>query len=265
MPHIFNPFGAKVMDFQTSDLLKLYRYIAMEGDIHHSRIGPTFEIPDAVVTFSSYDVPYRPGMTRRLGMVEFLQVLSAYFDERLIARAAPGLLYPYSLTHAYGIKIAQQLERVVKQLSDNPETRRAVIYIGKPEDGAEGEKPCMQLYQFQIRFGTLSTTVYARSWDAYAGLPYDVITANGIAQAVANYLGVLPHRTTFHAASLHIYQRDYQRLPEKSASTKPPYNYFEVQEAFGKWEQWREWAIDQLNDYDNWQHGLPKGVFSGVR
>lgn len=249
--------------FDDGRVIDLLHHIDALGEKQESRLGPVSELLGATVMFGSLTIPYRPGMTRRLGFVEGLQVLSGYFDERHIKRAAPALRYPYGLTHAYGIKIAQQLPKVIQQLRENPNSRRAIVHIGKPEDGYETEKPCIQSYQFQLRRDRLFTTVYARSWDAISGLPYDVMTVNMVAQIVASLLPrVFEYETTFHTASLHLYQDVWRSLLEREHPVKPPYTMFRVEEKFASYDHMREWAIDELNSMDSWDNGVPGGIYS---
>ena len=244
--------------------MDLINYVANNGDVQESRIGSTWELMDAVVSVQSDEIIYRPGMSRKLAMVELLQFWTGYFDERHIRKAVPALAYEYGHANAYGQKVSQQLPGLIRQLREFPETRRATLYIGKPEDGFEETKPCMQMLQFQIRYGKLYTSVYARSWDAIHGLPYDVIMINGVAQIMAKLIGVGSGSTTFHAGSLHVYQEPYDHFMEKHHSRKfeIKYNRFEVIQRFNGFTSVREWAHDQLNTIDKWQLGLPIGITS---
>lgn len=242
-------------------------YIQQNGEFQTSRLGPVHEILNAQITIPSDSGIYRPGMAPRLGLVEMLQVVSGYFDERLLKEVAPNLLYDYGLVHAYGIKIAQQLPNVINQLRNNPSTRRAIVYIGKPEDGYEVEKPCMQMLQFQIRNGQLYTSVYVRSWDVVSGLPYDVVVMNGLAQIVAAMTETNALETTFMVASAHVYLESWQNVVRRFSDrlsvkkfqtykidqTKIPYD-------LRKFEGWRRWAMDGLNDLHKWVDNRPLGV-----
>jgi thymidylate synthase len=189
-------------------------------------------------------------MSRALAFVESLQVLSGYFDERLISKAAPGLVYSYGYQHAYGTKIFQQLPKVIDQLKSNPESRRAVIHIGKPEDGQETEKPCIQTIQFLIRDNQLHTMIFARSWDAVMGLPYDVSVANFLAEVVRSILSYgkdnpLGSGNVYGmASSLHIYNRDIQKVTDVSAN--PPSNLSYSLPQYEDLSSYRNMAIDQL-------------------
>lgn len=250
----------------TNSTIPLFKYFLEHGTEFDSRLGPTFELLGATMRFPASMVPYRPGMVRRLGYVELLQVLSGYFDERHLKKAAPGLRYPYGHVHAYGTKIYQQLPNVIKQLKENPESRRAMIHIGKPEDGYETDKPCMQSYQFMVRSGRLYSFLYARSWDIVSGLPYDVMTVNGVAQAIAKLLDVSFSTTTVFAASAHLYVGSFNDMLARHADKlggEPPFKWSYIRQGFSSLDDVRMWAMDQLNDMDNWKHGTPKGIRNG--
>lgn len=243
----------------------LARWVGMSGAAHESRIGYTREVLNAKVDFRWNELPYRPGMARKLGIVEALQFISGYFDERHIKVACPSLTYEYGIANAYGQKVSQQLPGVIAQLQENDESRRATLYIGKPEDGHERTKPCMQMVQFQIRNEALYTTVYARSWDAIHGLPYDVTMFNLVSQVMASLLNVATARTTVFAASLHVYVDVLLKMEKKWNEvnlSRPPYDRIEVFEDFQNLEEAREWAMDELNQIDSWNRGLPRGVES---
>jgi thymidylate synthase len=202
-------------------------------------------------------------MVRKLGIVEALQFLSGYFDERHIDSCV-HLQYPYGIANAYGMKVAQQLPKVLAQLEETPDSRRATLYIGKPEDGQEETKPCMQMLQYQIRNGELHTGLFARSWDAISGLPYDVTMFNIVSQVMAKLLGVKPYGLSAIAGSVHYYKEAYVRVSEKYGASVPnaPYSIVRVLRDFADYQEARNWAIDQLNQLELWTKGLPEGIIS---
>lgn len=249
--------------FEFASALELGRFIVKMGERQPSRIGLTYEELNSTVAFKRNEIAYRPGMARRLGMVEILQFWSGYFDERHITKVVPKLAYPYGHANAYGQKVSQQLPFVIQQLVDWPGSRRAILHIGKPEDGQERTKPCMQSVQFQIRDGKLFTTVFARSWDVLSGLPYDSILMQGVAQIMAKLVGASPATVTFMASSLHVYEEAWARFGDTPAgSYKLPWNAVEIVRDFEDFDDVRNWAMDELNRIDEWDKYLPEGVVS---
>lgn len=230
----------------------LLRYARREVPETTSRIGNVHDFGPSMLTLDVETFPYRQGMAPRLGVVEFLQVVSGYFDERHILNVAPNLLHPYGLTHAYGLKLTRQLEGVFAQLQQSRNTRRAVAHIGQPEDGYEQEKPCIQSYQFRVnpRTNRLDAQVFARSWDMYAGLPYDIMTAGGVTMLMARMLEVPNGRLTVFASSAHVYTANLEPGGTIARLTSTPRWDKWFLKADLNWVRWRdarEWAMDRLN------------------
>lgn len=245
------------------NIFDVVEFVLVNGMKNESRIGEVTEIMGATLTVDPQELLSRRGMSRTLGIVEALQFISGYFDERHILKAAPKLLYPYGIENAYGQKVSQQLPRVIDQLTRFPDTRRCILHIGKAEDGAEETKPCMQSVQFQIRRRRLFTTVFARSWDAIHGLPYDVVMFNLVSQVVAKLVGVGLGNTKFMASNLHVYktaldaEKGKQRW-ESTANMSP--KTLKLTADFLDFQDAREWAMDNLNRMDDWFLGMPQGV-----
>jgi thymidylate synthase len=119
---------------------------------------------------------------------------------------------------AYGPRTRAQLLRVVAELTKAPDSRRAVVYVGRDAalqkayteaEERAGEMPCTCHWQFLLRDGALNMTVYMRSWDAVWGLTYDVPCFVAVQQAVAAALKVPVGRYVHHAGSLHVYERHW--------------------------------------------------------
>lgn len=247
-------------EFNVDGYGKLVDFVSRYGSDRASRLGSSQEFVGAQIIGVPYVIPTRWGYARRLGIVEFLQVLSGYFDERHLEKVAPKLLYTYGLTHAYGIKIAQQLEKVVEQLKEHPDSRRAMIYIGKPEDGYEVEKPCVQNFQFiSEEFpGSRELNLIAdiRSWDLVSGFPYDWVVMGGILQVVSHLTGMVPGRIIANAGSAHVYQSDMHKIHDIGN-----FEFFEMLVRFPNFRQAREWAMDELNRIDEWKSlGAPAAI-----
>jgi len=268
---VFNSFQTCGHDSVPS-VFQVINQIRQTGMVHQSRLGPTIEVMNASIRFPMDHAPYRPLMARKLGIVEALQFLSGYFDPRHSKSVAPKARYPFIVTHAYGLKAANQLPGIIDQLKSKAGTRRAILHIGQTGDGFEVEKPCIQSYQFMIRNGQLFMTVWARSWDAISGLPYDVTVANIVGQVISQLVGVEAAWTTFMTTSLHYYISDFDRLVGAVGSginSPPRWTRIVVDRKFDSIEDVRLWAIDQLNWLDCWSThgwsthgGLPRGLMS---
>lgn len=74
--------------------------------------------------------------------------------------------------------------------------------------------PCTLSLQFLIRKGHLSLIANMRSNDAWRGLPYDVWCFTRIQTIIAAMLGVPVGLYVHQAGSMHIYENDYNKIPE---------------------------------------------------
>lgn len=207
-------------------------YVLANGEDRESRIGPTKEILGFTTSFPMGQLFYRPKMFRKLGWLEGLQLLSGVFVEGDYVQMIPNLLWEYKVADSgYGPKILEQLYDIHDQLSANPETRRAVAFIGGKEYSGERTKPCISSYQF-IRSGErLHLVMNARSWDLISGFIYDTQVAGMIGIAMALSLNLEPGVIYGSAGSGHVYLKDVRegRAPKEDSRTfrmMRPVNYY---------------------------------------
>jgi thymidylate synthase len=112
---------------------------------------------------------------------------------------------------AYGPKITEQLEAVIRLLDRDPDTRQAVIQIYNPAALTTVTKdvPCTLAWQFFIRGEQLELHVTMRSNDLWLGFPYDVFNFTQFQRYVAKRLGRQTGRYTHHVGSLHLYAENW--------------------------------------------------------
>ncbi len=89
------------------------------------------------------------------------------------------------LDGAYGPPFVDQVPYVVKALTDDKTSRRAVISIWRPRPFDSKDIPCTLTLQFLIRNNVIYTIVNMRSSDGWLGLPYDCFTFAMMARYVA--------------------------------------------------------------------------------
>ncbi len=71
--------------------------------------------------------------------------------------------------------VKNQFEWVIKQLSNNPNSRKATININQPKHKTNTKDfPCTISLQFFIQDNALNCVVFSRSTDIFTGLPYDM-------------------------------------------------------------------------------------------
>ena len=109
--------------------------------------------------------------------------------------------------YGYQWKRMDQLDNIVKLLSDNPETRQAAItiYDAKEIWKYKNDTPCTYAVQFTIVQGGLYMAVYMRSNDLWYGFCNDQYQFASLQELVAERLD-LPVGTYYHHAhNLHLY------------------------------------------------------------
>lgn len=135
---------------------------------------------------------------------------------------APGYAYGARLgiDVTGGVATLGQLEDVISILGRDPGSRQAIAYVGDPTNaraayqGRSPDVPCTIALHFLIRGGALHLSVAMRSNDLWLGLPYDLFCFTTLQAIVAGRLGV-PVGSYFHLAnSLHLYERDREKVAE---------------------------------------------------
>ncbi|MCK9869383.1 thymidylate synthase [Nocardiopsis dassonvillei] len=156
-------------------------------------------------------------------LAETLWYMAGRDDLDMIGYYAPGM-GNYSadgkrLTGtAYGTKLfvpdeegITQWNRVLNLLRTDPDTKRAVLSIYRPEELAVEDNPdvsCTVAAQFLLRDGRLHLTCYMRGNDAYMGMVSDVFAFTFLQEVAACQLGVELGHYTHHVASMHVNTRD---------------------------------------------------------
>jgi len=206
--------------FRCDDLGDAYQAVLREveesGDEVRPRGMEVREVRPLVIelTDPSRSMVRRPGVNRALIWLEIAFILAGEYDHALLARIAPSAAELMTPHGAYGPRAARQLEAVVDELTDDPDSRRAVVLISRETDleaarSVEREQPCTLSWQFLLRGGRLEMVASMRSWDLVWGLSGDVPCFTVVQRALAACLGA-EAGTYYHVAgSGHVYARHY--------------------------------------------------------
>lgn len=108
-----------------------------------------------------------------------------------------------------------QLDRVVRQIRERPESRRHVVSawnVGDLERMAL--LPCHVLFQFYVAGGRLSCQLYQRSADTFLGVPFNIASYSLLTLMVAQITALEPGDFvhTFGDAHLYLNHLDQARL-----------------------------------------------------
>lgn len=175
-----------------------------------SQHGMTKEELAYQVTFEAGEMPRRDNINHGIGHMEALQLIAGVYNHHALKVVAPNAaLKMFTIQMAYGPRVTLQMERIIEVLTRDPNTRQAVVFIGKPEDGPTGHQPCTTQIQFLIREGYTHAVVSMRSWDLVFGLPYDGQMFGALCQVVARCTGTLAGNVTVTAGSAHVYERHF--------------------------------------------------------
>lgn len=196
---------------EDSNLLYPEYNVAVEAAISGRMVAPrglvTFEIPGPIVlkTLANRTVA-RKGMNTKLAIVEALMMVSGEFHLDAIAKAAPKSdLSLWEKQSDYGVRIRDQMPKVLQLLRDDRWTRRAIAYFNHGKHFQSDDLACSTCLHFMVRNDTLETTMNVRSWDLAYGMPMDIMTHGIVAQVMARAANVQIGELFATANSAHVY------------------------------------------------------------
>lgn len=229
-----------------------------------SRFGDTRELLDVTYTGLAEYYPIRKGMNRSLGYMELAQILAGYFNEDAIKAVSPNAAHSlFTKEMAYGPRIGDgQIPVLIEALKADPQTRQAVLFYAKPEDGPTSSNPCTTTGHFIIRGGMLHYMVNMRSWDMIKGAPYDICCVAGLTQVVAKCLGIPAGFISIHADSGHVYEKDIE-------AGKVPTGEEMVFEVLGNHTDYEDWmdvgAKATMDAFTGWPGKAPEFILERGR
>lgn len=127
-----------------------------------------------------------------------------------------------TLNSAYGYRIFgkhekigfDQWENVVRLLKEDRDSRQAIVHLHTPNNQKTKDEVCTLTLQFMIRHDKLEMFVNMRSNDVVWGFTYDMFNFTIIQELIANELGIEVGLYYHNAASMHIYEKDWNMLED---------------------------------------------------
>lgn len=140
-------------------------------------------------------------------LTPYLPRAADFSDDGIVWRAA----YGPRLRFRSGV---DQIENVVRLLTEDPHSRRAIITLFDPaaDYATSKDVPCTNWMQFTTRNDALHLAVVMRSNDLFWGFSgINVFEWSVLQELVARWTGHTVGTLTFFVGSLHVYERHFER------------------------------------------------------
>ena len=142
-----------------------------------------------------------------------------FWDEWKMEDGTIGKAYGYQIakkTFSY----ANQLDYIIGEIKNNPNSRRIMTEIWVPEELSEmALTPCVHLTQWSVINGKLYLEVRQRSCDVALGLVANVYQYSILHRLVAMECGLEPAEIIWNIHNVHIYDRHMDKLLEQVERT----------------------------------------------
>ena len=109
-----------------------------------------------------------------------------------------------------------QLQQVMEQLRDDPDSRRIIVSAWNPADiPSMALAPCHALFQFYVAEGRLSCQLYQRSADMFLGVPFNIASYALLTHMMAQQLDLEPGDFIWTGGDTHVYDNHVQQVEKQ--------------------------------------------------
>lgn len=147
-----------------------------------------------------------------------------------------------------------QIDNVVKQIRNNPDSRRMIVSAWNV---AEVEQmalpPCHALFQFYVAEGRLSLQLYQRSADTFLGVPFNIASYALLLQMVAQVTGLRPGDFIHTTGDTHIYLNHLEQVRLQLSRQPRPLPVMKINPDIKELDQFT-YEDFELVGYDPWPH-----------
>lgn len=156
--------------------------------------------------------------------LKFISKFSSFWNKLSDDGKTCNSAYGYLMMHKHGFN---QIDKVIEILKKDPMSRRAKININTPNENVieTKDEPCTMSIHYMLRNNKLDCTVIMRSNDIWIGFPYDVAFFTELQKYIADQLGVGYGWYTHFAISLHLYDRDADKLAKVLSAVHKPIEF----------------------------------------
>lgn len=146
-----------------------------------------------------------------LNSVEPLQHYIQTYDQFSDDDSTLNGAYGYRLKYYFHI---DQIKEAIDLLKKDAHSRRVVLTMYSPDDLQKDSKdiPCNTTVYLKIKNNKLDITILNRSNDLYLGVPYNVFVFFILQCYIANQLKCELGIQTHYTDSLHLYERDFDKV-----------------------------------------------------
>jgi thymidylate synthase len=108
-----------------------------------------------------------------------------------------------------------QMQMLIKQLINNPDSRRHIISLWNPAQIDQMRlPPCYLYFQFFVEHDKLNMFVVQRSGDLFLGIPYDMALFTKILLYFSDKVGLKANWLEVQIVDAHIYDNQYDAIHE---------------------------------------------------
>lgn len=117
----------------------------------------------------------------------------------------------YSLAYLEGV---DQISRLVASLTHHPDSRRHIVSAWNPEEANKVTlPPCHTLFQCYVHVdGRLDLHLYARSIDAFLGLPFNIASYATLLAMLARRCGLHRGKLVVSFGDVHVYSNHMEQV-----------------------------------------------------
>lgn len=109
-----------------------------------------------------------------------------------------------------------QIQRVIKDIKNNPDSRRLIVSAWNVGDLPRMRlPPCHLLFQFYVINGRLDLQLYQRSADMALGVPFNIASYATLLHIIAQECSLVPGIFTHTLGDAHIYLNHIEGLKEQ--------------------------------------------------
>lgn len=113
-----------------------------------------------------------------------------------------------------------QLARLVRDIRENPMSRRLIISGWNPKEADQvALPPCHTLFQFHVQDGELSCHLYQRSGDVFLGVPFNIASYAMLTAMVAHVTGLRCGDFVHSFGDVHLYNNHVDQAREQLSRT----------------------------------------------